>query len=1444
MWYFKTIVLSLLLLNFGLAKSQLSADFEVDFNEGCTPLVVTFTNLTPHNPDNEYYWDFGNGNTSELQNPSSIYSEAGTYNVQLKVVNKGVEQIVLKNDLINVFSPEVIDILINTPTEGCAPHEVSFEVIGDGDMINPSYTWDFGDGKLSSDPAPVNTYTEAGLYDVTLIIDYNTGCVSKITKEELLKVNNPRAFFNSDNTSACNGTFTTVFNNQSYGSDDLNYHWKFGDGAISAESNPAHTYDEPGSYTVVLTVTDPIGCTDSLVQEQFINVEETKSQFTTEKDVFCPNEPITFVNTSINNKFNVWDFGDGNGSSLESPVHRFTSPGEYIVKLVIENGICTNEYSKTITIEEVIADFEISDDYGCSFPFTVEYINKSTNAINYEWEFDNETSSDLANPSVTYTSFKPGANSSVETYSTKLTAISANGCKNTREIKDILTISLPVARITSNQLLGCIPLEVNLESSSTYVSEQDQITSYQWLLNGEEVSTESSWTNTFTEATEEEKIELLITTGLGCVSKINDVIKAGKTQEPDFAVKDKSVYCASETVEFIDLSSNKQEIDFIEWNYGDGTKSFVGELTHVYNDIGTFDVELSVFHNGCKTSVTKTEAVTINGPIIDFNRLNKCENVMTAQLVADLKDASGFEWDFGDGSDKVSGEESVNHTYSEEGTYQITLKADNATHGCNAETTKEITIIKSLAVLTVSKDSCCIKESIEFDPLSSINAAEFDKGGNSYKYVFDFGDGAEPAYTSAVADNSYASAGKYLAKLIIEDVNNCTDTAQQIVEVFDINPDFNYQYDNGCLPAQYSFFDQTVSDIPVVQWEWSFGDGTTSTEKDPKHVVNNFGIYDIQLTTINKIGCSGTISKTDELVLREPVPVIKSENSKTCVNSVVSFEEASFTNITQYNWDFGDGGTSTEETPSHTYENTGLYDVSLTITDNHGCIGTTTNAEYVSVQDYPVAAFTSDKTVSNCYPFKVEFSDLSTGESLSNWYWNFGDNGEAATQNPQHIYTKPGLYDVQLIAATSNACQDTIKKMAIIEVNGPYAEIMVSDTVCLNTDVEFSLVNIQNVESALWDFGDGNISNALNTVHQYQLNGTKYPTTLLVNSGSFACNKYINDTLYVDEVEALFAFGDEKGIGCEPYELNLINNSYRANKTAWSVNDEIISEANETSHVYSTDGLYKTGLHVTSSNGCKDSIEAFVTVHPLPTIELIRDTFICKGNDIMLWAKGGSLYSWSPSVSLDHADIDIPIANPVITTAYTVQVTDDNECINNGSVKITVQQPPFIELKDSTIIIGESIDYNIKDESIKTYEWSPDVEISDASSPIITILPTESRTYNVALTDTAECFTETFSLNINVEKKYSVDVPTAFTPNGDQVNDQIGVKGWGIKELKYFRVFNRFGSMVFETNDLEIGWDGKFKGVDQEAGIYNYIVSVISYDNKVREIKGAFELIK
>ena len=124
------------------------------------------------------------------------------------------------------------------------------------------------------------------------------------------------------------------------------------------------------------------------------------------------------------------------------------------------------------------------------------------------------------------------------------------------------------------------------------------------------------------------------------------------------------------------------------------------------------------------------------------------------------------------------------------------------------------------------------------------------------------------------------------------------------------------------------------------------------------------------------------------------------------------------------------------------------------------------------------------------------------------------------------------------------------------------------------------------------------------------------------------------------------------------------------------------------------------------------------------------------------------------------------------------------------------------------------------------------------------MLPTESRTYNVALTDTAECFTETFSLNINVEKKYSVDVPTAFTPNGDQVNDQIGVKGWGIKELKYFRVFNRFGSMVFETNDLEIGWDGKFKGVDQEAGIYNYIVSVISYDNKVREIKGAFELIK
>jgi gliding motility-associated-like protein len=1077
-------------------------------------------------------------------------------------------------------------------------------------------------------------------------------------------------------------------------------------------------------------------------------------------------------------------------------------------------------------------------------PVTIDYVDQSTNAATYEWDFGNETTSEEQNPSATYTSFKQGTSGSVGTFITKLTVTSANGCKNTKVMNEALTISLPIASMSADNLLGCVPLSVNIQSSSTYVSDQDEIVSYQWLLNGEEVSTESQWSRIFENPTEEEKIELLITTGLGCTSKTNDIIKAGRTQEPNFAVKDKSVFCASETVEFEDLSSDKDEIDFIEWDFGDGTKSFVGELTHMYTDTGTFDVELTVFHNGCKTSILKEDVLTINGPIIDFDRINQCQNVMTAELSSDLVDATDFEWDFGDGSAKVSGGTTVTHTYAQEGTYEINLTASNSNFGCNTEVKKEITIIRSSAHLLASKDSSCVNGAVSFDPLASVNPGQFEHEGEVYLYQFNFGDGSDLEYSNDVVNHNYKSEGKYISELIIRDLNNCTDTARETIEVFDVKPNFEYHYDNGCIPAQYTFFDRTESEIPIVEWEWNFGDGTISNDQNPIHLIQNFGIYDVQLTSTNKIGCQRTITKSNELVLLEPEPVIKADDKLGCLNTAIVFEEASFSNITAYAWNFGDGTLSNESNPSHSYSNTGFYDVSLSITDNHGCVGTVVMDDFISIQDFPQADFSSDQTVSNCYPFKVEFTDLSVGESLAFWEWNFGDDGTSTKQDPQHIYTRPGLYDVQAIASTSNGCSDTITKKELIIVKGPYAEIMVKDTVCLNTDVEYTLVNMLNVESVLWDFGDGNISDEFSPSHQYQLDGYKYPTALLVNSGSFACNKYINDTLYVDEVKAMLEFGDGKGIGCEPYNLDLVNNSIFANSFIWKVNDEVISEEEDPSYEYTEAGLYETSLQAISLSGCKDSTKTNVLVHPLPTVEIIADTFICRGDELMLWAKGGELYKWNPDNSLDYPDIDIPIATPVNTTKYKVEVTDLNECINRDSVTITVQQPPYVLLTDSTIIIGESIQYDIADNGIKNYEWLPDTEISDANIANPLIMPTETRTYSVAVTDTADCFTETFSFDINVEKKYSVDVPTAFTPNGDNINDLIMVKGWGIKELKYFRVFDRYGAKVFETNDVNEGWDGKYKGVDQESGIYNYIVRVLSYDDKIRETKGAFELIK
>jgi PKD repeat protein len=263
-----------LLLAFSVQlNAQLTADFTVNHVSGCAPLSVTFSDASTGGPTS-WSWDFGNGNTSTLQNPSATYATPGTYTVSLTVSNGGGSNTLTRNAYITVFAKPTAYLTAASPPAGCLPLSVNFQdssVQGDG-VIN-TWLWDFGDGATGNAQDPTHSYTLAGTYTVSLTVTDANGCSASVLRNNYVTVaaNGPTADFTGSPLTACAAPLNVTFtNNSSGGTAPLSYAWDFGDGNTSGGTSPSNSYATTGSYTVKLVVTDAGNCKDSLVRNNYV----------------------------------------------------------------------------------------------------------------------------------------------------------------------------------------------------------------------------------------------------------------------------------------------------------------------------------------------------------------------------------------------------------------------------------------------------------------------------------------------------------------------------------------------------------------------------------------------------------------------------------------------------------------------------------------------------------------------------------------------------------------------------------------------------------------------------------------------------------------------------------------------------------------------------------------------------------------------------------------------------------------------------------------------------------------------------------------------------------------------------------------------------------------------------------------------------------------------
>lgn len=399
------------------------ANFTAGPTVGVAPLTVNFTNASTG--ATSYSWSFGDGNISTSVNPVDTYSNAGTYTVTLTAVGAGGTNTVTQMNYIVVTNPPPPTVsFTSSPTSGLVPLTVNFANTSSGAT---NYSWNFGDGNLSSAVNPAHAYTSAGNYTVTLTA-VGAGGTNSLTLTNYIVVTNPPPPIVSFTGGPTNGLAPVTVNFTNATSGATNYSWNFGDGNASTAVNPSNIYTNAGSYSVTLTAIGA-GGTNSLMVTNYILVTNPPPPvvvFSGSPTNGAAPLTVSFTNSSAGATNYSWNFGDGNSSGVINPANTYTNAGTYSVTLTAVGAGGTNSLTLAnyivVTNPPPVAAFVAFPTNGGA-PLTVFFTNLSVGATNYSWDFGDGQTNTAASPTniyqsegsytVTLTAFGPGGQSTL-----------------------------------------------------------------------------------------------------------------------------------------------------------------------------------------------------------------------------------------------------------------------------------------------------------------------------------------------------------------------------------------------------------------------------------------------------------------------------------------------------------------------------------------------------------------------------------------------------------------------------------------------------------------------------------------------------------------------------------------------------------------------------------------------------------------------------------------------------------------------------------------------------------------------------------------------------------------------------------------------------------------------------------------------------------------------
>jgi PKD repeat protein len=1271
---------------------------------------------------------------SEETNPIVSYSQSGAYPINLTAYDANNNSASITKE-ITVSTNQAPEGFFTLDSVYCIADNIQYNFTTTNDIA--SYNWDFGDGNTSSDISPTHQYAVEDEYIIILTVESAAGCPN-IFSDTLRILPEPQPVFSTVEMEYC--TFESIdFSNDTpfdFG-ENVVWSWDFNGEGSSTIRSPEFTFESAGTKTVTLEA-NVLGCIQTY-QSTLIIIDGPKPDFDYDKN--CLGEAIQFTNlsTGANIISYAWDFGDGATSTAESPEHIYVNPGDYTVQLIVSNASgCETSTTQNIQIFDQIVDSIYATEAIENLPFNlgIDWSNDfdSSQTISYQWEVAGNIQT---NDTATYTL-------SQGTYTVNLEITNASNC--------VFMVSRPLEVQASETPTADfnLPSEVCMDEQFELQNASVNSNRYKWdFCTGDfyeepnqqlvDVSGISTLNLGGVKFPYDEGMYYSFWLDRSTQGKLYRVRSSSYTLNSDSEFK--------ELESFTPFLKNPEILTMIQDSVGHWIM-YIGHL-----DVG-YGIVRAKFGNGLSNPPTSIENIDyptsnrvrglrlleengtyylavslfdqrgvaiINLGSDPYSTIEMSDITVTTNLSGvsqatgiDLvkvnKEWLGFIGSQSDGSvTRINFGNSLLNTPIVEQKYafnlgqtsDVKITKDGENFFLIAASSNQSMEIIDLGDLTIPSFNEKIVQSIlprsftfaVIDSASSKsiiiakpNTVDYYTFQRECSYL-------SSSYSEELSPNiSYSQPGTYPITLTAYHPNgNSESITKEITVTENQAPEIAFAAGESlCVSAPIQF--SSESNTEISSYSWDFGDGNTSSEANPAHLFSSAGEYLVQLSVSDTAGCNN-LFQDSITVYAEPQPDFQTQvQGSICSQKPVVFENITTLPTTaSFQWDFGDGTTSTEENPEHIYASEGEYIIHFQI-EMAGCL--VEKSDTITVNPGPLVDFNYSD---DCFGQVVNFENSSTGDFLQSFQWDFGDGTQSTQLNPNHSYDSAGTYQVALTALTSNGCDYTFQKDVIVH---PVATVAFEAEVgCANQPLQFNeqvALQQSNITDYLWDFDvsgtTSDVSTEANPEFTFPSAGT-YEVSLQVTTAD-GCTTSGTQTVLVNALpQPAFRYEDNclnNAILFSPENTeNIVAHFWELQNAAGEV--VFTAQSENFSYTFENAGTYQLRYRQQNENLCSNSITETIEILPLPEPDFQVGS-ICANEAIFLEnltdLKGNTVksYSWSINEAVVSTDF-----RPQYTFEESgdyqiaLQVETQNGCIQTVEKTISVSPAPvaFFELEQS-----------------------------------------------------------------------------------------------------------------------------------------------------------------